>query len=99
MTLCIKCHILYEMIVWDKEKNDILKKERNISFEDAAQIILDERYLDILENPSRKDQYVFIISLHNYIHVVLFIIDDSKNIVLKTIYPSRKFHQIYGGKL
>ena len=33
----------------------------------------------------------------NYTYVIPFVIDKDKNIVLKTVYPSRKFHKIYGG--
>jgi len=85
------------MIIWDEEKNKKLKKQRNISFEDVTQLIIEGEYKDILENPSRKDQYLFIMTVKNYTHVVPFVIDENSNIILKTIYPSRKFHKIYGG--
>ena len=86
------------MIIWDEEKNKELIKERNISFEEVVDIILEKKYLGILENPSRDNQYIFIISLHDYTHVVPFVIDESENIFLKTIFPSRKYHKIYGGQ-
>jgi hypothetical protein len=35
---------------------------------------------------------------NDYTYVVPFVVDSDKNIVLKTIYPSRKFHKMYGGK-
>ncbi len=84
-------------IIWDKGKNKTLKLDRNLSFEIFADLILDKKYLDILENPARKDQMIFIIEYKEYTHVVPFIIDDEDNIVLKTVFPSRKFHKIYGG--
>ncbi len=84
------------MIYWDNEKNNKLIVERNISFDEISEIILKEEYLDILENPSRKDQLLFIICLNNYIYAVPFIIDEQENIILKTAYPSRKFNKIYG---
>ncbi len=84
------------MIYWDNEKNNKLIVERNISFDEISEIILREEYLDILENPSRKDQLIFIICLKDYIYAVPFIIDEQDNIVLKTAYPSRKFNEIYG---
>ena len=84
-------------IIWDKGKNKTLKLERNLSFEIFADLILDKKYLDILDNPSRKDQMIFIIEYKEYTHVVPFIIDDEDNIVLKTVFLSRKFHKIYGG--
>ena len=84
-------------IIWDEGKNKTLKLDRNLSFEIFADLILDKKYLDVLENPSRKDQMIFIIKYKEYKYVVPFIIDDEDNIVLKTVFPSRKFHKIYGG--
>ena len=59
------------MIIWDEEKNKKLKKERNISFEDVAQIILEGGHKDILENPQKEDQFLFIVTLRNYTYAVL----------------------------
>ncbi len=84
------------MIIWDETKNLKLKLERNISFETISDIILNKQYLDILENPSRPDQYVFVIEINKYIYAVPFIIDKESNIILKTIFPSRKLNKIYG---
>lgn len=86
------------MIIWDEKKNTKLKLERNISFETVSDIILNKQYLDILDNPSRADQNLFVIELNKYIYAVPFIIDQESNIVLKTIFPSRKLQKIYGGK-
>ncbi len=87
------------MIQWDCEKNDKLITERNISFDEISEIILKEEYLDILEHPKRKDQLIFINCINKYIYAVPFIIDESENIILKTVYPSRKFNKIYGDQL
>lgn len=86
------------MICWDDDKNNKLIAERNISFDEISEIILREEYLDILENPARKDQMIFVVRLNNYIYVVPFIIDEDENIILKTAYPSRKFNKKYGDK-
>jgi hypothetical protein len=48
------------------------------------------RYLDILENPSRTDQQIFVTYLNNYVYAVPFLIYENSNIILKTAYPSRK---------
>lgn len=85
-------------IIWDESKNQNLKLSRGISFEIFADIILNNKYLDILENPAREDQMIFITSYKNYTYVVPFVIDEEENIVLKTVFPSRKFHKLYGGK-
>jgi uncharacterized DUF497 family protein len=87
------------MIYWNIEKNNKLIAERNISFDEISEIILKEEYLDILEHPKRKDQFIFIIYIKNYIYAVPFIIDENENIILKTAYPSRKFYKIYGDQL
>ena len=87
------------MIYWDEGKNNKLITEKNISFNEIAEILLREEYLDILENPNRKDQLIFIICLQDYIYAVPFIIDEDENIILKTAYPSRKFNKIYGDLL
>ncbi|MGD8294091.1 MAG: hypothetical protein PVF37_20425 [Desulfobacterales bacterium] len=78
------------MIIWDDTKNIKLKLERQISFEQISEIILRKGYLDILENPSRTDQQIFVIYLNNYVYAVPFLIDENSNIILKTAYPSRK---------
>ena len=83
------------MIIWDEDKSLKLQIERGISFEQIAEIILRKEYLDILENPSRSDQQIFVIKLNDYIHSVPFTIDDQSNIILKTAFPSRKLNIKY----
>lgn len=83
------------MIIWDDDKNEKLQNERNISFEEIAEIILRKEYLDILENPSRSNQQIFVVKINNYIYSVPFIIDEQSNIILKTAFPSRKLHKKY----
>ncbi|MGD9326565.1 MAG: hypothetical protein PVG26_21280 [Desulfobacterales bacterium] len=85
------------MIIWDDTKNIKLKLERQISFEQISEIILRKGYLDILENPSRTDQQIFVIYLNNYVYAVPFLIDENSNIILKTAYPSRKLSKKYTG--
>jgi uncharacterized DUF497 family protein len=84
------------MIFWDNEKNNKLIAERGISFDDVSELILKEEYQDILENPNKENQMIFIVRLKDYIYVVPFMIDEDENIILKTAYPSRKFNKIYG---
>jgi hypothetical protein len=85
-------------VVWDTDKNLKLLVERKLSLETFASLILEKKYHAILKNPSRKEQKIFVIPYHDYTYVVPFIIDDKQNIVLKTVFPSRKYHKIYGGK-
>ena len=85
-------------ILWDNKKNLMLIAERGLSLEIFASLILQKNYLAILKNPSRMEQKIFIIPYQNYTYVVPFVVDKDQNIVLKTAFPSRKYHKIYGGK-
>jgi len=85
-------------IIWDKEKNEKLILERNISFDEISQMIMDGKYMDIIENPVREGQMYFVMDIQDYTWIVPFIIDEDDNIVLKTAYQSRKYHKKYRGK-
>ena len=85
-------------IIWDEDKNRWLKDNRNISFEEITLKILNEDYLQIMENPTRDDQLYFIMEIRHYTWVVPFLINDKNQIVLKTAFPSRKFHKKFGSK-
>ena len=84
-------------IIWDEKKCQWLKQERQLSFETFAELIRLRLYSNRMENPSNPKQMIFIIPYRGYTYGVPFVIDANKNIVLKTIYPSRKFHKLYGG--
>jgi uncharacterized DUF497 family protein len=85
-------------IIWDAAKDHKLTAERGISLETFAALILEKKYLAILKNPARNGQRIFIIPGQDYTYVVPFVIDNERNIVLKTVFPSRKYHKMYGGK-
>ncbi len=85
-------------IIWDDNKNNTLKKQRGISFEDVEGLILQKKYVAIVKHSKRPQQRIFLIPIHGYIHAVPFVFDDERNLVLKTVFPSRKFNRLYGGK-
>ena len=85
-------------IIWDDEKNRRLITERGVSFEEAATRILNGEILEVMKNNSRPGQFYFILILNEYTHVVPYIIGNNDEIILKTIFPSRKFHKKYGRK-
>ena len=85
-------------IIWDKNKNEWLILNRKISFEEISDKILNGDYLEILENPTKENQLYFIMKLNNYTWIVPFLINQNNQLVLKTAFPSRKFHKKYGGK-
>ena len=84
-------------IVWDKEKNKLLKKTRGVCFEDVEKILFAQQEIDFIENLTHKGQAYYVVELNNYIHLVPALINESGQIVLKTIFPSRKYNKIYGG--
>jgi len=83
------------MIICDDKKAQTLKLERNIDIDEIVELIIDKKYLDILEHPKRGNQQIFILSYKNYTHAVPFIVDKNDNIIIKTVFPSRNFHKIY----
>ena len=83
------------MIIYDDKKAQILKLEQNIDIDEIVELIIDKKYLDILEHPKRGGQKIFILSYKDYIHVVPFVVDKNNNIIIKTVFPSRNFHKIY----
>ena len=84
---------------WDDEKNELLKRTRGVSFEDMVVAIEDGNIVDVLRhpNPARyPDQSVYLVEYEHYVFVVPFLRDsESQEIVLKTIYPSRKYTRLY----
>jgi uncharacterized DUF497 family protein len=85
-------------IIWDKDKNEKLILERDISFEEISQMIMDEKYIDIIENPVREGQLYFVVEIREYTWIIPFLIDEDENIVLKTAFPSRKYYRKYKGE-
>lgn len=85
---------------WSLEKNEWLKKLRNIGFEQISDALLGDGFLDVIDNPSKNflKQKVFVINCNNYIYYVPFIEDEDK-FFLKTIIPSRKALKKYLNKL
>ncbi len=81
---------------WNEEKNNILRRERNISFEDVIQALQDKKLIEVISNPSinHPNQECFVININEYIYLVPFVKDNTK-IFLKTIFPSRKHTKIY----
>lgn len=82
---------------WSEKKNRILKKKRNISFEEVVLSIANGQLLDILEHPDKEKylgQKLLIVKMRNYAFVVPFI-ENEEAYFLKTIYPSRKATRTY----
>lgn len=82
---------------WNEEKNELLREERQVSFEDVVFYIEEGFLLDVLEHPNQekyKGQRIFVLQMDDYVHLVPFI-EDDREIFLKTIIPSRKATKKY----
>ena len=82
---------------WNNDKNEKLKKERNISFEDIIYYIENEKLHAILKHKNQKrypGQKIYVVEINNYIYLVPFI-ETENEIFLKTIIPSRKATKKY----
>ena len=82
---------------WNSAKNELLKRERNISFEKILFHLSEGDLWKIADHPNQKDypgKKIYFVIIDGYIHMVPFIIDDEY-IFLKTIIPSRKATKNY----
>ncbi len=80
---------------WDKEKNQKLKAERKISFEQVVSLIENENVIAIAHGRGRyAHQKQFIVELNGYAYVVPFV-ESVEFVFLKTIIPSRKLTKKY----
>ena len=88
-----------KVIRYSLEKNEILKKEWNISFEDVILSIENGYLLDDIEHPNKEkyqNQNIFIIlvQIKNYVYLVPYV-EEEDYIFLKTIIPSRQMNKKY----
>ncbi|TCK04603.1 hypothetical protein CLV27_1036 [Phorcysia thermohydrogeniphila] len=69
---------------WDSKKDEFLRKERGISFEEIIELITPENLLAVREHPNPlkyPNQKIFIININGYAWVAT--------------YPSRKWTKVY----
>lgn len=88
---------IVKYIEWDVEKNEYLKRERGVSFENAIEAIVGVGLIIILDHPNRQKyahQKMYIVELNDYAYMVPCVEDEEK-IFLKTIIPSRKYTKRY----
>lgn len=82
---------------WNPEKNNLLKKDRGVSFEDVVFHIEAGNEVDILEHPNKErypNQKISVVLIEGYAHLVPFVELDGE-VFLKTIIPSRKATKRY----
>ena len=77
---------------WNPEKNQLLIRERGVSFERIVFEIASGNELAVLEHPNQEKypgQKISMLQVEDYVYAVPFIETDLE-IFLKTIVPSRK---------
>ncbi len=77
---------------WDNGKNEWLKTNRGVSFEQVVILMEREDVLETIEHPN-QDKYpgqkIAIVRIDDYAYLVPYV-QESEAIFLKTIIPSRK---------
>jgi uncharacterized DUF497 family protein len=82
---------------WNIEKNEKLRGDRGVSFEEAVLAIEQGQLLDILEHHDKskyENQMIFVVKMYNYAWLIPFV-EDENEVFLKTIIPSRKATKQY----
>jgi uncharacterized DUF497 family protein len=85
---------------WNAEKNEQLKTERGISFEEVVFHIENGDLLDEVDHPNQEKyphQRMYIVRIGHYAFLVPFVINDGE-VFLKTIIPNRKATVMYLGE-
>lgn len=78
-------------IRWNLLKSERLKRTRGVSFED----ILKGKLVAIKKHPSRQNQNIMLFEYKRYIWIVPYIVEQNGDLILKTLFPSRKYTKIY----
>lgn len=82
---------------WSPDKNDLLKAERGVSFEQMVVGIESGGLLDVLAHPNQAQyphQRILVITTEGYVYLVPFI-EEEDHYFLKTVIPSRKATREY----
>ena len=82
---------------WNHDKNEALKVERSISFEEIVLAIEADGLLDELRHPNPEkypNQSVFVVTLEGYVYLVPYV-EKPDYYFLKTVIPSRKATRDY----
>ncbi|MFH1038836.1 MAG: toxin [PVC group bacterium] len=82
---------------WNPDKNEWLRQERGITFEEIIFHLLHEGLLDAMVHPNQKKypgQRIFIIEVEDYAYIVPFV-ETNCGVFLKTIIPSSKMTKHY----
>ena len=91
--------IILKPFRWSLEKNEALKAERGISFEQVVVAIQSSELLELSQHSNAVQyprQQLFIVAINGYAYIVPFV-EEDEYYFLKTIIPSRKATRDYLG--
>lgn len=82
---------------WNTDKNELLKSNRGVSFEEIATLLAAGKVWKVMDHPNPgtyPNQQVFLVPIDGYIYFVPFVIEKDV-IFLKTAFPHRKATKQY----
>ena len=85
---------------WDPGKNEWLKENRDLTFEEVICLMEEGCLRAVLKHPKKTNQKIFVVEREGYALNVPFVEEPDGTCFLKTVYPSRVSTKKYiGGKL
>ena len=90
-----------KLILWNPEKNALLKAERGVSFEDVVFHMMAGDILATIEYPNQErypGQRIHVVAIEGYVYLVPFT-EAEEEVFLKTVIPSRKATREYRGAI
>jgi len=78
---------------WNEQKNEELKKHRNVSFDEIVEALDAKIILDVQQHPNKQKypkQFLMYVKFKSYVYVIPFVYKNKTTIFLKTIFKSRK---------
>jgi uncharacterized DUF497 family protein len=82
---------------WNPQKNEQLRTNRGVSFEEVVLAIESGGLLDVVEHPNAErypNQSVYVVAIASYVYLVPHV-EEPEYVFLKTIIPSRKASRDY----
>ncbi len=82
---------------WEPKKNEWLKKERHVSFEEIIFHLSQGNVWKIADHPNQdkyKGQQIYFVVMEGYVYLVPYV-REGDTLFLKTIIPSRKATKAY----
>ena len=85
---------------FSQDKNEILYKERGVTFINVIESISEKGVLLDIKHPNKQkypNQRILVVNIENYTYCVPYV-KEGDTLFLKTIFPARKFKYMIEGK-